>query len=107
MPTTTVSEAQSGGAVELKRGDELIVSLTENPTTGFRWAVVADARPCLSAASSDVQSSGVSAAGAGGRRVFRFHVTGPGKCQLRLVSRQEWQPDAPAVRFSLDIQVAE
>ena len=43
MPTTTVSEAQSGGAVELKRGDELIVSLTENPTTGFRWAVVADA----------------------------------------------------------------
>jgi len=107
MPATTVSEAQSGSVLKLKRGDELIVSLAENPTTGFRWAVEANAAPCLSAASSEFQPSGASAAGAGGHRVFRFLAASPGKSQLRLVLRQEWQPNAPASRFDLSIHVAD
>jgi predicted secreted protein len=39
MTTVEVSDAGFGQTIELAVGDELVLRLSENPTTGFRWEV--------------------------------------------------------------------
>jgi len=39
MATITLTRAEHGKSVEAQVGDRIIVSLDENPTTGFRWAI--------------------------------------------------------------------
>jgi len=78
---------------ELRVGDELILRLPENPTTGFRWQVNPSADPALRRVDDRFEpGSGSPLPGAGGTRVFTFAASSPGTVQLSLAHRQEWEP---------------
>jgi predicted secreted protein len=107
MPTVTLSEADAGRTVRARLGDEIVVRLPENATTGYRWHVgraegiaAIEERPGegVVEAESDVQI------GQGGLREFRFRVEGRGIGRLELMHTREWEGESTALgRFAIDI----
>jgi inhibitor of cysteine peptidase len=106
MPEVNISEAQAGSTIQVSTGDELVVSLRENPTTGFRWAAEAGSEAILVLKGSVFAAGAGGGLGAGGLRVMRFQAKAAGQTSLRLLLRQQWQPDDVAERFEIHVNVA-
>jgi len=95
-----LTQAHSGQTVQAKPGDMVIIRLAENPTTGYRWEIAAG--PVLS---GDEFAVAGGAPGAGGERVLRFSVAGPGRTQVSAVLRRQWESGAtPQARFDVMIE---
>jgi inhibitor of cysteine peptidase len=93
--TTTVRAIGTTARVEARPGDEVIVRLPENPTTGYSWEH-ADGQE-MAASEFDAGGGG---AGAGGERVVRLTVRqSPGSATFRLV--RSWVPGEPERVFTL------
>jgi inhibitor of cysteine peptidase len=96
--------ADDGTSHTLRVGEELVLALPENPTTGSRWQVTAGT-PVLVESGSDYAMRSA-ATGAGGTRTLRFTATAPGDAELRLVHHQPWNPDDPyATTFTVTVHV--
>jgi predicted secreted protein len=96
----------AGTTYTVHRGDEVIVSLVENQTTGYRWQVESGA-PVLQM-TADRYDAGGNAPGAAGTRILRFTAATPGDTELRLTSRRPWERDGvPADEFAVTIHVVD
>jgi uncharacterized protein YjbI with pentapeptide repeats len=89
-----LGESDDGSDVELTSGGVLEVALPEG-ATGYSWQLASPAGPALTAADSRFEPAVSDAAGAFGRRVFRFIAAQPGSAVLRLRLVQPWDPEAP------------
>ncbi|MDI2591776.1 protease inhibitor I42 family protein [Pseudomonas sp. N3-W] len=93
-------EKQSECPVRLSNGQNLIVSLPSNPTTGYRWAIQDSAGGVLRALSPEVYSNpddgGI--VGSAGLSTWRFQAFAIGTGRLRLTYSQPWEPEVPAVK---------
>jgi len=70
--TVTLREVDTGRTVELKRGDQLILELEGNPTTGFQWQVQdMDAGILKQQGDAEFKSDQQGAMGGGGLFVHR------------------------------------
>jgi inhibitor of cysteine peptidase len=85
--------------VRLNNGQNMILSLPSNPTTGYRWAIQDSAGGVLKALGPEVYRNPEDAGivGAAGVSTWRFQAfaTGPGR--LRLTYQQPWAPEVPPV----------
>ncbi len=86
MTTILLTEADSGRSIAARVGDEIVVELPENPTTGYRWEVVtADGLEPVAdgylAAEPD-PADAEPAFGRGSLRELRFRVREPGVARL-------------------------
>jgi len=89
----TVSADQSGTSVALASGQDLVVRLPSNPTTGYRWIYVEPKDAVLRVdgpSSYEAQSAG-GAAGAGGTEIWKLAPLKPGQQQLRFEYRRPWE----------------
>lgn len=105
MPTTiVVSECDDGTHVRAHVGDTIEVHLSENASTGYRWALDdGDARIFeLSGSGADYPGGLI---GAGGEALFRITIRSPGTATLRLKYWRHWEGE-PGVRkrFTVDIE---
>jgi predicted secreted protein len=85
-----VSEAQSGAAVVLERGQQLVVTLPLSATSGYQWSPV-DLKPGVIAAIGSTferASRDVSNDEATGAEVWRFAPEAAGTVSLRLELRR-------------------
>ena len=101
-------EGQSDCPQQLHVGQQLIVSLPSNPTTGYRWAIQDSAGGVLRSLGPEVYTSSDNGQllGSGGQSTWRFQVFAPGSARLRLTSQQPWEPEAePAQVFDCPITV--
>lgn len=101
-------EEQSACPVVLKTGQNLILTLPSNPTTGYRWAIQDSAGGVLRALSPEVYRNpdNSSLIGAGGHSTWRFQAFAAGTGRLRLTYQQPWEPEAePAQSFDCPITV--
>jgi len=89
---TLLSEKENGQSFEVNVGEMITVRLSENPTTGHRWTVVA-AQGLDQVESKFEAGKGV---GAPGMRAFQFRATQPGPHELRLKNRREWEDESGA-----------
>jgi inhibitor of cysteine peptidase len=106
MATVQLTAADSGGSVSLAVGDELVVRLAENPTTGYRWEIDR-ADPVLSLADDRFRLAEQPFIGSGGTRELGFRAVATGAGRLELKHRQAWEGDASITnRFVIDVQVA-
>lgn len=101
-------ENQSECPVQLSTGQNLILTLPSNPTTGFRWTIQDSAGGVLRSLGPEVynspQNSGV--VGAGGHSTWRFQAFAAGTGRLRLTYQQPWEPEAvPAQTFDCTLKV--
>ena len=110
MPAVSLTEANTGEPIEVRQGDEIILRLPENPTTGYRWHIHrADgiieqgvAQPQADSHPSDPNTQ----FGRGGIREFRFRAQAPGAGRLELKHWREWEGEGSVTkRFTADIQV--
>ncbi len=106
MSTVVVGEdSDSPEQVDLRVGDELVVELEENGTTGFEWQ---DATSEPSGVLGQVHSEfepGTGGAGAAGRRRFVVTAAKPGEASLTLALRRSWEVGREP-RRSVTISVA-
>ena len=99
---TLLNEKDNGQTVDVGVGDMITVRLSENPTTGYRWAVVA--AEGLEQVESSFEKG--KAVGAGGARIFQFRASQPGSHALRLKHWREWEGEISALtRFEARIVV--
>ena len=100
-----LGEQANGEQVDLAVGGRLTISLSERPTTGFRWQPVSTGEPTLRL-TGDV-SQPAPGLGGTGVRVLHFEAAQPGDAHIDLAYRRAWETDAaPARRFSLRVHVA-
>jgi inhibitor of cysteine peptidase len=98
----TVSADQSGTSVALASGQDLVVRLPSNPTTGYRWIYVEPKDAVLRVdgpSSYEAQSAG-GAAGAGGTEIWKLAPLKPGQQQLRFEYRRPWEQDVAPSRVA-------
>ena len=102
-----IVEEQSDCPMKLHTGQNLILTLPSNPTTGYRWAIQDSAGGVLRALSPEVYSSTESGViGGGGQSTWRFQAFAAGQGRLRLTSQQPWEPEAePVETFDCAITV--
>lgn len=101
-------EADSGRAVTMRVGDELQITLAENPTTGYVWSVVTNDESALIPAGEPSYEAESDRIGAGGRRTFTFRAAAPGASALQLVNARPWETAVtPAKTFELSVEVVE
>lgn len=102
---TKIGASASGSSRELPVGEELQLHLSENPTTGFRWAVDAADETVIKLDGSGFQR-GAPGVGGGGERVFTILGVAPGVTRVRLKRWRAWEGEASVnERFELTVRV--
>ncbi len=108
MSTITLTRADDGRTVELRRGDTVTVRLAENPTTGYQWVLEPAGDAVLALQGSDSVRPSDAAVGGAGERVFTFKAGKAGSATIRLELRRPWEGDAAvAERFAVTLRVRE
>jgi inhibitor of cysteine peptidase len=88
--------------VTVDAGETVTLGLPENPTTGYRWAVVSLGKLTPG---GDTYQPDSALPGASGIRTFDWTAV-PGVHLLALVLRREWEPSDQALdHFSMNVQV--
>lgn len=97
----------NGREMELKKGQNLVVTLEGNPTTGYSWEV---AEPLDQQVLRQVGEPEFKAesdlAGAGGEQILRFEAVNTGQTTLTLVYHRPWEKDVePLETYSIQVVV--
>ena len=105
---TLQQSQQSRCPMTLHGGQQLILTLPSNPTTGFRW-VVRDAAPgVLQSLGPEVYSNPEDAGlvGSAGQSTWRFQARQAGEGRLLLTYQRPWETGvAPAKTFDCAVRV--
>jgi inhibitor of cysteine peptidase len=84
-----------GDDISVAKGDEFVVALAANPSTGYSWTAADN--PDVAFVSSR-QVSGGSQPGAGGTQELTFRADGSGSSTLELDYARPFEPDAPPAK---------
>jgi inhibitor of cysteine peptidase len=94
-----------GSRVELEAGQVLEIALESNPTTGYRWEVVALDENVLQTLEEEFEEDSA-LIGAGGTQTLRFRALSAGEMALELAYRRPWEEGVePAETFGVDVVV--
>jgi inhibitor of cysteine peptidase len=105
MSVSDIEAGASGATVAVSLSDRVVVRLPENASTGYRWSVTG-LGDGLELVSDQLTLPGQAAPGAAGERVLLLRPLKPGRAQVSLILKREWEPE-PADRFELDVDVAD
>lgn len=107
MQTILLKHGDSGKDVEAHVGDTIVVSLNENPSTGYKWEMERDDEQIVQMQGSEfrrIAREGV--IGAAGERILSFQMKKAGRVTVRLKLRRAWEDETSAVeRFFIPIEV--
>ena len=102
-----LTEQDNGRTIEIKTGEQLIVVLKENPSTGFLWQVDA-VDPAILRAGESGFTPKVTKIGSAGFRRFPFDAISPGAVAIRAKLWRSWEGDASTTeRFEIAVTVAD
>jgi inhibitor of cysteine peptidase len=103
----TLTQTDQGKSVRVGVGEKVEVTLPENPTTGFQWALEPNPDQILKLEGSTyVPPAPQTKPGGGGTQIFSFSGQTPGTATLQFKLWREWQGDASVrQRFSVTVQV--
>lgn len=106
MTVWQLSEADSGRKVTLAPGDQVVITLSEKPTTGYRWEVTSPLPDVVTLVESHYSPKPTGGVGAGGARRVGFRATAVGVTTIVLACRRPWEPDETFVsEFRLSVLV--
>ena len=107
METILLKKENTGKIVAAHVGDMVVIDLAENPTTGYRWTIGDYDRQVVQLQAADYEPPPPDGPlGAGGRRIFRFRMTGKGRTSVELRLLRDWETEKSAVeRFETAIVV--
>ncbi|MGY6217527.1 protease inhibitor I42 family protein [Methylolobus aquaticus] len=105
-----VSADRSGTNLALLKGQELVIRLPGNPTTGYRWSSFGPTGAVLTAAGPAAYEPDAGTSqrvGAGGFEIWRFVAARAGTAELRFEYRRPWETGvAPlqVLRFTVRVR---
>ncbi len=94
MSVLALTEADNGKLVQATRGATVMVTLAENPTTGYRWAIETVNANILQLQNSTYSVNPGGGIGGGGVRTMTFQAITLGSTDLTLKLLREWEGDA-------------
>jgi inhibitor of cysteine peptidase len=89
-----VTRVGNCAVVDVKVSDVVEVSLDENPTTGYRWAMEGLDEAILGLEVQEFISSSDAGVGGGGSRTLCFRVISPGTASIILKKWREWDANS-------------
>jgi inhibitor of cysteine peptidase len=98
-----ITEAQNGQTVRLALNDTADVTLAENPSTGYTWALQASVGPTLEMIGTNYVPDSPGTVGGGGKRTWTFKAVQPGTKAVLLTNNAP--SGLPMKDFSVNIQV--
>jgi inhibitor of cysteine peptidase len=103
--TLNLSARDDGRTVQVHTGDEIVVTLDSNASTGFRWVVTRKPDPqILELVGSDYVTPETTLVGAGGQEVWRFGAVGEGTMSLELAyQRASGQTAGEPFRVTVEV----
>lgn len=101
-----LTQSDNGKSIQIGLGEIVRISLDENPSTGFRWALEQGDDEVLELLTSDYIQASAPRVGVGGKRVWRFAGKKSGDVRLVLVYRRAWEEEISTVeRLQVTIRV--
>ena len=98
MAAIEVTALDDGKTIAANKGDEIVVALAENATTGYRWHLdrIDDVLRLVSDGYRQTAETGDEEPvfGRGGVRELHFEVTGSDSATLSLKHWKEWEGDS-------------
>jgi inhibitor of cysteine peptidase len=94
---TTLTDQDNGRRLPVRVGDVVTLRLTENASTGYRWAPDAYNAGLVELVEATA-SYPKTATGSGGEAVFRFRAIGVGSSALALKCWRHWDGEGSIVR---------
>lgn len=85
-----VTESDFGSTRELGVGDELMLRLTENPTTGYRWQVTCTGDGNLEMVDEGFEAGSAGLPGAAGQRTLRYVARKAGQVEVLAAHERAW-----------------
>jgi predicted secreted protein len=95
------SHSDPSSTIRVKNGDEFVISLESNPTTGYSWEESSDSS-MVSLVNVDYQQDEAEEGmvGVGGKEFFTYRALQSGETKIEMVYGQHWdggEVDAPQV----------
>lgn len=104
--TILASLADNGRTIVVPKGARLVLTLEENPTTGYQWSVGEYNGPVLKLVDSSFSAAAGESLGRGGSRSFLFMAKQEGKERLALRQIRPWDADdVLETKFTIDVVV--
>jgi inhibitor of cysteine peptidase len=101
-----ITEADNGGTVTIKAGDELILDIAGNPTTGYVWSVTGLDEAYLQQQGEENYKRDSDLIGAGGMYTYTFKALQPCQTTLTLSYARPFEQDTPPVKtFSVEVLI--
>lgn len=98
-----LTDSDHGRRIEATTGQKVVVRLTENPTTGYRWSVERLIGP-VELSQEDFELPDQKRLGAGGARVLIFRTQAPGTAEVSLaLSRSGGKSTAAEFEFTVEV----
>lgn len=107
-PASLTLQKQSQCPLRLHSGQQLVLILPSNPTTGFRWKIRDDAGNVLNKQGPEVYSNPEDAGlvGSAGQSTWLFQAAQAGKGRLHLTYERPWEIGvAPENSFDCALKV--
>jgi inhibitor of cysteine peptidase len=100
-----LGESDGDSQRSLAQGEEVVIRLAENPTTGYQWQLSVSGSARLELVEDSLERGAAGAVGAGGFRVVRYRAQGVGSVQIEALHRRAWE-DKPLARrvFRLEVR---
>lgn len=101
----TLTEADSGRMIDLTPGQNLVITLVANPSTGYTWEATALNQNLLQQVGQPAfTSDNPGLAGAPGHMTFRFKAVHIGQTTLTLIYHRSFEPGVPPSKtFSVTV----
>jgi inhibitor of cysteine peptidase len=101
-----LTEQNQGQTVDVRVGQQVVLSLPENATTGYRWAIDHLEANLVEAGEPTAQYPST-AIGSGGRVEWVFLVKAPGSTEIALKQWRPWEADrSVGERFRIQLRIA-
>ena len=103
--TTSLTEADAGKTIDVRAGETIVLDLSENATTGYRWALDGPATKLVEVRAGEYKRSS-DAIGGGGEVSWTLRAVAPGTAQVKLKLWRQWEGDKSIQkRFGVTLRI--
>ena len=106
LRTVELTLKDTGSTISVRPGDEIVVTLDSNATTGFAWELTVEPMDqVLELLGSEYVRPESELVGAGGQEVWRFRAIGEGTTSLQLTYLRAFSGETAGRPFDLTVVV--
>lgn len=102
-----LTDADSNKTIEVTTGEEIMLRLTANQSTGYNWVYLDTTQDMIKLVNDNYETDPKfkNANGAGGKHTFHFKAMKPGTSEIHMLYSRSWEKDAWVQRYKVTVRV--